>query len=60
MKLPIVAIAAFAMFILAAIVTIPFINNDTRGEHNVDMEVAIPPIDKARSDITETATFALG
>ena len=60
MKLPVVSVIAVGLFILAAFITIPFINNDTKGEDTMDKEVMIPKIDAARPTVTETATFALG
>ena len=60
MKSVVVAVMAIGVFILAAIITIPFINGDTKGEDTVDKEVMIPPIDSGRTEVTETATFALG
>jgi len=60
MKLPLVAIIAAALLILAAVITISFINGETKGEDKVNNEVKIPAIDAARPATTETATFALG
>ena len=60
MKLVVMTVIALGVFILAAIITIPFINGDTKGEDIVDKEIMIPPIDSARPVVTETATFALG
>ena len=60
MKSVVVAVMAIGVFILAAIITIPFINGDTKGEDTVDNEITIPPIDSERPEVTETATFALG
>ena len=60
MKLPMVAIVAAALLILAAVITVPLINGETKGEDNVNNVVKIPAIDAARPAETETATFALG
>jgi hypothetical protein len=60
MKLPLVAIIAAGLLILAAVITIPLISGETKGEDKVNNEVKIPSIDTARPDETETATFALG
>jgi hypothetical protein len=51
---------AVVVVILAAVITIPLINGDTKGEDTVDKNIVIPPIDAARPAVTETATFALG
>jgi hypothetical protein len=51
---------AVVVVILAAAITIPLINGDTKGEDTVDKNIVIPPIDAARPAMTETATFALG
>jgi hypothetical protein len=55
-----VAIIAAAIFILVAVITIPLINGETKGEDKVNNEVKIPAIDAARPAETEIATFALG
>ena len=60
MKFPIVAIIAVAVLILVAIIAIPLINGETKGEDMVNSEVNIPAIDAARPTETKTATFALG
>ena len=60
MKLVVMTVIALGVFILAAIITIPFINGDTKGEDIVDKEIMIPPIDSARPVVTETATFGAG
>ena len=60
MKFPIVAIIAVALLILVAIIAIPLINSETKGEDMVNSEVNIPAIDAARPAETEKATFALG
>lgn len=60
MKLPMVAIIAAALLILVAVITIPLIDGETKGEDKVNNEVKIPAIDAARPTETEIATFALG
>ena len=60
MKLPSLAIIAAAVLVLAAVIAIPLVNEETKGENKVLNDVNIPAIDAARSDKTETATFALG
>lgn len=53
-------IVAAGLVVLGVMVLVSCVNNDIRGEDTMNNNTLIPPIDAERTDVTATATFAMG